>query len=648
MSHHFFASLIVALSRKESGMKKFIVMLLGVTATLAGQAAAQGPVEMIASDGGGGVYLQAVDGSKNAFVGDALEPAWSPDGSRIAFVRYSQPGLFVLKLGDWSFVNVRNRGTSPAWSPDGRKLAFSDGELFVMNADGSSVVQLTNNVGFRGQPAWSPDGSTIAFDCEVESGNTDICANNADGTGFRRLTLDPGRDSGAAFSPDGLEIAFAVTGDGSNSQIAIMNFDGTGVTFVGASGSQPAWSSDGTRIAFFEGTVCPDPEYCYCFDASYVMNRDGTEQQAIPSGQDPAWALSARPVAWFVSHCDELNCAFDGSGSWGGNGAMTYTWDFGDRVSGPGPTVTHAYAASGTYRVTLTVTDNAGVIATQSRDLVLNISPTARFTYTCSGWQCKFDASGSSDPDGSIASYSWNFGDGSGATGSIVTHIYNAAAKFTVTLTVADNRGATGRQQQVVDLSNLINVPPVPSFTPTCIALTCTFDGSSSSDPDGIITTYAWKFGDGPTASGKTTNHIYTAGGTYVVRLTVTDNIGATSFQDRSVTVITMHIGDLDGGSANYRDTWTATVTITVHDNNHGPVANATVSGSWSIGGTGSCPKTDSLGHCFVQKSTIPRSTKSVTFTIDSVTDPMFLYRSGDNHDPDGDSNGTSITVSQR
>src|SRR5262249_43487823 len=159
-----------------------IIMLLAVTATLPGQAAAQGPVEMIADDG---CYLYqglptcslglvAVDGSKSAYFEDGIQPSWSPDGSSIAFVRYSQPGLFVLNLGDWSFVNVRNRGTSPAWSPDGRKLAFSDGELYVMNADGSSAVQFTNNVGFRGQPAWSPDGSTIAFDCEVESGNTDI------------------------------------------------------------------------------------------------------------------------------------------------------------------------------------------------------------------------------------------------------------------------------------------------------------------------------------------------------------------------------------------------------------------------------------------------------------------------------------------
>ena len=108
-----------------------------------------------------------------------------------------------------------------------------------------------------------------------------------------------------------------------------------------------------------------------------------------------------------------------------------------------------------------------------------------------------------------------------------------------------------------------------------------------------------------------------------------------------------MHIGDLDGASTNQLDTWTALVTITVHDSNHGPAANATVSGSWSIGGTGSCT-TDSWGQCVVQKSTIPRRTQSVMFTIVNVTNPMFLYKSVDNHDPDGDSNGTSVTVSNR
>ena len=200
-----------------------------------GQVATQGPVEMIANDLCGfdyngdyscNVNLVAVDRSKSAFIADAIDAAWSPDGSRIAFVRYSQGGLFVLNLNNWSIAAVHNGGESPAWSPDGTKLAFSAGELFVMSADGSNVVQLTNNVGFRGQPAWSSDGQTIAFDCEVESGNRDICTINNAGLGFMRLTSHTAWDSGATFSPDGLTIALATTRY-VPAQIAIMNLDGT-------------------------------------------------------------------------------------------------------------------------------------------------------------------------------------------------------------------------------------------------------------------------------------------------------------------------------------------------------------------------------------------------------------------------------------
>jgi List-Bact-rpt repeat protein len=108
----------------------------------------------------------------------------------------------------------------------------------------------------------------------------------------------------------------------------------------------------------------------------------------------------------------------------------------------------------------------------------------------------------------------------------------------------------------------------------------------------------------------------------------------------------TMHIGDLDGTRTNQQNVWTAVVTITLHDSNHGPVANATVSGAWSIGGTASCT-TDSTGQCFVSKSAIPRNTKSVVFTIVNATNSTFLYRSADNHDPDGDSNGTTVSITR-
>jgi uncharacterized protein len=130
--------------------------------------------------------------------------------------------------------------------------------------------------------------------------------------------------------------------------------------------------------------------------------------------------------------------------------------------------------------------------------------------------------------------------------------------------------------------------------------------------------------------------------------LTTTDNGGATGAQSKSVAVTQslMHVGDLDGSITNQGSAWTAMVTITVHDSNHGPVTNATVSGSWSNGGTGSCT-TSGSGQCAVSAAAIPKSTRNAIFTVVNVTHATLSYQSADNHDPDGDSNGTSITLSR-
>lgn len=110
----------------------------------------------------------------------------------------------------------------------------------------------------------------------------------------------------------------------------------------------------------------------------------------------------------------------------------------------------------------------------------------------------------------------------------------------------------------------------------------------------------------------------------------------------------TTHIGDLDGTASNQGGKWTAVVTITVHDAYHNPVSNATVSGAWGSGasGTASCT-TASNGQCTVSVSNIARGKSTATFTVINLTRATLTYTSANNHDPDGSSNGTRVVISR-
>jgi Tol biopolymer transport system component len=129
--------------------------------------------------------------------------------------------------------------TSPAWSPDGTKLVFSslreisptfpDGgnyDIYVMNADGTSLVRLTNFPGNELQPTWSPDGSKIAFVADGDGGLSQIYSMNANGTNRVRLTGALHEDVSPSWSPDGTKIVFSSTRDG-NPELYVMNADGT-------------------------------------------------------------------------------------------------------------------------------------------------------------------------------------------------------------------------------------------------------------------------------------------------------------------------------------------------------------------------------------------------------------------------------------
>jgi Tol biopolymer transport system component/putative hemolysin len=211
----------------------------------------QGPLswspdgKAIACARGGDIWVMDADGSNprnltNYEAGDQ-EPAWSPDGQYIAFTsnragRVSGQAyatdIYVMNAHGSDPRNLTDSATSdtsPAWSPDGSHIAFQsdrDGnwEIYVMEADGSDPRNLTNHEGNDYLPAWSPDGSTIAFDSERD-GDREIYLMDADGSNLRRLTDRQGMDGLPIWSPDGRYIAFQSNRGGESQEICVMELE---------------------------------------------------------------------------------------------------------------------------------------------------------------------------------------------------------------------------------------------------------------------------------------------------------------------------------------------------------------------------------------------------------------------------------------
>jgi PKD repeat protein len=229
----------------------------------------------------------------------------------------------------------------------------------------------------------------------------------------------------------------------------------------------------------------------------------------------------------------------------------SFYWDFGDGSESFDEDPWHQYGATGQFTVNLTATTSQGTRWKEKTVTVVNAPPTATFTYQpgnpVEGEQIAFDASGSSDTDGSIAGYAWNFGDGSQGTGQTATHTYATASTYTVTLTVTDNEGATRQKVQTITVNQPSeNDPPLPTFTvsdenPT-VGDTVTFDASGSEDPDGTIVFYRWDWdGDGTYDTSDftqpTATHRFFSAGTYNVTLQVEDNGTAKNTFTREITV---------------------------------------------------------------------------------------------------------------
>ncbi len=248
----------------------------------------------------------------------------------------------------------------------------------------------------------------------------------------------------------------------------VASFTSSAVGLTGSFAGAASSASDGATIAsyswdFGDASAVGSgatAAHKYAKAGSYPVKLTVTDSQGATNSISKSVAVThTAPVASFTSSAVGLAGSFAGAASSASDGATiaSYSWDFGDASAvGSGATAAHKYAKAGSYPVKLTVTDSQGATNSISKSVaVTHAGPVAAFTASAAGLVGSFGGAASSASDGaSIASYSWDFGDGSAAgSGASATHQYAKAASYPVKLTVTDSQGATNSVSKTIVVS---------------------------------------------------------------------------------------------------------------------------------------------------------------------------------------------------
>jgi len=288
------------------------------------------------------------------------------------------------------------------------------------------------------------------------------------------------------------------------------------------------------------------------------------------------------------------------------------------------------YGDLGAYTLSAALADPGGLKPPVAKALATPASGPAPLAVT-------FDGSGSSDPDGTIATYSWDFGDGSTGSGASVAHTYSSAGSYVAVLTVTDNDGLSAGASVTVTVTAVAgtNQPPVAAATATPASgvapLSVTLDGSGSRDPDGSIVSYAWVFGDGTTGSGAKLQHIYSKIGSYTAVLTVTDDDGAKTTASTQVVVTgnpakVLRVASIGLTSAFVSGRKVVRATVKVTNLNGLGVSGVSVKGAWGGLITGTVTKSTTTGGTVVLTSVGFSRTGVVTFSVTGLTKSGYTY----------------------
>ncbi len=194
-----------------------------------------------------------------------IEPAWSPDGTKIAFSR-RRGGSFDIYVmsadgaGTRRLTSTKENDSHPTWSPDGSRIAFArsgSGDIYVMNADGSEARRVSDPLTEERDPAWSPDGNWIAYVRRTPGTPfREVWIMHPNGSDRHALTSGGANAFTPAWSPDSTRIVFTSNKDGEVFALYTVGVDGKGLRSVvptAGDNFEPSWSSDGTKIAYQEG-----------------------------------------------------------------------------------------------------------------------------------------------------------------------------------------------------------------------------------------------------------------------------------------------------------------------------------------------------------------------------------------------------------